>query len=67
MCGMSVCAEALAFKVWRDFITNMFQTAAFEYNGDNFSILHGICAQFTHFEDELSKLRRPHLSLLFGG
>jgi hypothetical protein len=54
MCGMSERVEALALKVWRDFITNMIQTAAFEYNRDNFSILHGIRAQFTHLEDELS-------------
>ena len=31
MCGMSERVEALAFKVWRDHITNMIHTAAFEW------------------------------------
>jgi hypothetical protein len=30
-CGMSTRVEALAFKVWRDHITTMIQTACFAY------------------------------------
>jgi hypothetical protein len=57
MCGMSEPVEALAFKVWRDHITSMIQTAEFEYLEDNLSVLHGIQEQITHFEDELLKLK----------
>ena len=57
MCGMSERVEALAFKVWRDHITSMIQTAEFEYLEDNLSVLHGIQDQITHFEDELLKLK----------
>jgi hypothetical protein len=55
--GMSSRVQALPFKVWRDFITNMIQTAAFEYDRDNSAILHRIQDQCTHFEDELPKLK----------
>jgi hypothetical protein len=57
MCGMSSSVEALPFKVWRDFITNMIQTAAFDYFRGNSAILHRIQDQCTHFEDELPKLK----------
>jgi hypothetical protein len=57
MCGMSDRVEALPFKVWRDFITNMIQTAAFGYFRGNSAILHRIQDQCTHFEDELPKLK----------
>ena len=57
MCGMSSRVEALPFQVWRDFITNMIQTAAFEHNRENLAILHGIQDQCTHFEDKLPKLK----------
>jgi hypothetical protein len=57
MCGMSERVQALPFQVWRDFITKMIQTAAFEYNRDNLSILHRIHDQFTFFEDKLPKLK----------
>jgi hypothetical protein len=57
MRGMSLRVQALPFKVWRDLITNMIQTAAFEYNRDNSAILHRIHDQFTFFEDELPKLK----------
>jgi hypothetical protein len=57
MCGMSLRVQALPFKVWCDFITHMIQTAAFRYNRDNSAILHRIQNQFTHFEDELHKLK----------
>ena len=35
MCGMSTRVEALAFKVWRDYVTNMIQAATFDYSRDN--------------------------------
>jgi hypothetical protein len=56
-CGLSLRVEALAFKVWRDCVTNMIHTAVFVYNGFNRSILHGIRRRITHFEDELPKLK----------
>ena len=40
MCGMSMRVEALAFNVWRDHITNMIHTVAFEWDIDNSDILH---------------------------
>ena len=54
---MSDCGEALAFKVWRDCVTNVIQTAAFEHRKDNRAILHRIQEKLTHFEDELPKLK----------
>ena len=46
--------EALAFKVWRDYITNMIRIP-FESMGDNSDILRGILAKVAHFEEELPK------------
>jgi hypothetical protein len=57
MCGMSSRVEALAFRVWRDSITNMIYTANFEYNGDNFHIIQGIRARVAHFEAEYYNLK----------
>ena len=57
MCGMSEHVESLAFKVWRDHITNIIYTANFQYNGDNFGILRWIFASIAHFEDEYPKLK----------
>ena len=61
MCGMSDCVEALAFKVWRDRITNMIYAANFKYNGDNSAVfsgnLNGIRDKLAHFEDEIPKLK----------
>jgi hypothetical protein len=57
MCGMSLRVDALAFKVWRDHITHMIQTAAFRVNGDNVSIMRGIRAKVAHFEDEYPRLK----------
>jgi hypothetical protein len=57
MCGMSDRVEALAFKVWRDCISNMIQTSNFEYNRDNSNILHRIRDKLVFFEDELPKLK----------
>ena len=61
-CGMSTCVEALAFKVWRDHITTMIQTACFVWGcvvwgRDNSNILHEIQAKVAHFEDELTTLK----------
>jgi hypothetical protein len=57
MCGLSECVEALAFKVWRDCITNMIQTADYKWDEDNRHILHGIQRRLTHFQDKLPKLK----------
>jgi hypothetical protein len=57
MGGMSVRVEALAFKVWRDYVTNMIQTATFAMRRDNSSILRGIRSKLAHFEEELTKLK----------
>jgi hypothetical protein len=63
MCGMSSCVEALAFKVWRDHITNMIETSNFKWDnppkssGDNSDILHRIREKLDQFEDKLLKLK----------
>jgi hypothetical protein len=57
MCGMSNRVESLAFKVWRDHITNMIHTAVFEYDEDNSVILREIRDKIAHFEDEFPKLK----------
>jgi hypothetical protein len=57
MCGLSSCVEALAFKVWRDHITNMIHTALFEWSMDNSNILRGIQEKLAQFEEELLKLK----------
>jgi hypothetical protein len=58
MCGMSDRVEALAFKVWRDYITNMIHTADFKHNDNgNFHIIQRIRAKVAHFDDELPKLK----------
>jgi hypothetical protein len=57
MGGMSVRVEALAFEVWRDYVTNMISTANFKCSFDNRSILHGIHSKLAHFEVELTKLK----------
>ena len=56
MCGMLLRVEALAFKLWRDHITNMIQTADYKWRLDNSTILRGIQDKLAHFEDELPKL-----------
>jgi hypothetical protein len=57
-CGMSDRVEALAFKVWRDCISNMIQSSNFLYGGeDNSNILHRIQDNLVFFEDELPKLK----------
>ena len=57
MGGMSVRLEALAFKVWRDNVTNMINTATFAMRRDNSAILRGIRSKLAHFEVELTKLK----------
>jgi hypothetical protein len=63
MCGMSESVEALAFKVWRDCITNMIHTAAFVYGGDNTVILREIQDKLAHFDGELPKLKEATSTL----
>jgi hypothetical protein len=55
MCGMSDHVDALAFKLWRDCITNMIHTANFQCNIDNLFILRRIQAKVAHFEDKYPK------------
>ena len=57
MCGLSDCVEALPFKIWRDDIRHMIQTADYKWGRDNSVILHEIRAKVSHFEDELPKLK----------
>jgi hypothetical protein len=54
---MSLRVETLAFKVWRERISNMIQTSNFQYNEDNLSILREIRAKLASFEDELPILK----------
>jgi hypothetical protein len=55
--GMSSHVEALAFKVWRDHITNMIHTADFKWGEHNFHIIQEIRARVAHFGEELAKLK----------
>jgi hypothetical protein len=57
MCGLSEHVDALAFKVWRNHITKMIQTADFKRGRDNLAILREIRDKIAHFEDELPKLK----------
>jgi len=57
MYGMSTRVEALAFKVWRDYVTNMIQAATFDYSRDNLYIISRIQEKVAHFEDEPPKLK----------
>jgi hypothetical protein len=57
MCGLSSRVEALAFKVWRDHITNMIHTASFECYDDNSAILNRIQEKLSHYDDELHRLK----------
>jgi hypothetical protein len=56
-CSMSDRVDALAFKVWRDHITDMIQTADFKRGRDNLFILREIQEKVAHFEGELPKLK----------
>ena len=57
MCGLSVRVEALAFKVWRDYVSNMICTANFQCNRDNSDILRSIRDKIAHYEGKLPKLK----------
>jgi hypothetical protein len=57
MCGLSSRVEALAFKLWRDYVTNMINTATFVLGRDNSAILLEIRGKLAHFEEELTKLK----------
>jgi hypothetical protein len=57
ICGVSERVGSLPFKIWRDHITNMIHTAAFEWSRDNLVIFHGIRSKLDHFEDELPQLK----------
>ena len=57
MCGLSSRVEALAFKLWRDYVTNMIYTSTFDMRRDNSDILREISSKFAHFEEELTKLK----------
>ena len=49
--------EALPFKVWRDCIYNMIQTADYKLGRDNSDTLNRIREKLAHFEDELPQLK----------
>jgi hypothetical protein len=57
MCGMSARVEALAFRVWRDYITIMIHSADFKWGRSNQNIIHRIRARVADFEDEYPKLK----------
>jgi hypothetical protein len=57
MCGLSDRVEALAFKVWRDHVTNMIKTADYKWMEDNSIVLRRIQRKIAHFDDELPKLK----------
>jgi hypothetical protein len=57
MCCMSERVESLAFKVWRDHIRHLIQTANFKSDENNSAILRSIREKLVHFEDELPKLK----------
>ena len=56
-CGMSDHMEALAFKVWRDCIYDMIQTADYQRGRDHSHTLNRIRGKLAHFEVELQKLK----------
>jgi hypothetical protein len=57
MCGLSSRVEALAFKLWRDYVTNMIQTATVVLGRDNSAILLEIRSKLVHFDSKLLKLK----------
>ena len=57
MCCMLSRVEGLAFKVWRDHIRHLIQTANFKSDENNSAILRSIREKLVHFEDELPKLK----------
>ena len=60
MCSMTERVEALPFKLWRDYVTQMIHAAPFvhgEEEVNNSTIMHRIQEKLAHFEDELPKLK----------
>jgi hypothetical protein len=57
MCGLSSRVEALAFKLWRDYVTNMIHTSTFGMRQDNSVILREIRCKLVHFDGKLLKLK----------
>jgi hypothetical protein len=49
--------EALPFRVWRDHIENMIQTADYRWNMDNAVILRAIRYKLAYLERELTKMK----------
>ena len=61
MCGMPLHVKALAFKVWRDCISNMIHTATNSLQPANLVNLHEIRDKFAyhyHFEGKVPKLKQ---------
>jgi len=54
---MSERVEALPFKVWRNYITAMIQTADYKLGRDNSNVLRSVRAKVAHFEDKLTQLK----------
>jgi hypothetical protein len=60
MCSMTERVEALPFKLWRDYVTQMIHAAPFvhgEEEVNNSIIMRRIREKLAHFEDELPKLK----------
>jgi hypothetical protein len=55
---MATIVEALAFEVWRDYMTNVIHSAEFNHgDSGNISIIQRIRAKIAHFEDKYLKLK----------
>jgi hypothetical protein len=63
MCGMSSRVEALAFKLWRDYITSTIHTADFQWNENNSGLCDLIRDKIAYFEDEVLKLKEAMTTL----
>jgi hypothetical protein len=57
MCGVSERVDALAFKAWRDCITNMIHTADYKWRRDNSVILSEIREKLAYFDNEYPILK----------
>ena len=61
MCSMATIVEALAFEVWRDYMTNVIHSAEFNHgDSGNISIIQRIRAKIAHFEDKKSEAEGYH-------
>jgi hypothetical protein len=63
MCGMSMRVDALAFIVWRNYITSMIQTADYKWNRDNSVILSEIREKLAYFDNEYIQLKETTTTL----